>query len=97
MDALADFLETDGRAVLKQRPDTAVLNWRPADPDADVDALPSRLGRTSSRTAIDGTTWVRQVAANPDADVDAVMDAIEAVLAATGRPARTTAPAPPVR
>ena len=81
MDALADFLDGDERCVLKQRPDTAVLNWRPADPDADVDALLSRLGRTSSRTAIDGATWVRQVAVNPDADVGAVRAAIETALA----------------
>ena len=79
-DALADFLEADGRCTLKQRPDTAVLNWRPADPDADVEALLARLERTSSRTAIDGTTWVRQVAANPGADVGAVVDAIGAAL-----------------
>ena len=71
-DALADRLAGDPRTVLLERPESAVLNWRPADRRADVDALVRRLGPTSSRTAVDGETWVRQVAANPHADLDAV-------------------------
>ena len=79
-DALAEWLDADARTVLRQRPDTAVLNWRPADPDADVEAVLARLGRTSSRTVIDGEVWMRQVAANPGADVGAVRAAIKAAL-----------------
>jgi len=78
---LADALDADPRVLLLQRPDTAVLNWRPADPEADMDALLKRLGTTSSRTSIDGETWVRQVAANPHADIDAVLGVIADSLA----------------
>lgn len=79
-DALADRLAGDPRTVLLERPESAVLNWRPADRRADVDALVRRLGPTSSRTAVDGETWVRQVAANPHADLDAVWASVARAL-----------------
>ncbi len=81
-DRLADALQADDRVLLKQRPDTAVLNWRPSDSDTNVDTLLVRLGTTSSCTTIDGKTWVRQVAANPLADVDNILDIIDKALQA---------------
>lgn len=78
-DALADRLEADPRAKLRQRPETGVLTWRPADANR-TEAVMAALGRTASRTAIDGAPWVRQVAANMHADLGAIWVRIDDAL-----------------
>jgi len=76
---LAQRLEVDPRTVLRQWPETGVLNWRPAQ--ADVAAVIAALSGTSSAFTIGETPWVRQVAANPHADVDAIWARIDDALA----------------
>jgi len=74
---LADFIENHPKLELKQRPETAVVNWRVIDqPTQEVLA---ELGHISSRTKIDDELWVRQVAANPQVNIEQVIAAIEAV------------------
>lgn len=75
---LAQRLSEDARAELKQAPDTAVLTWRPRTRDAI--AVLQRLGPTASKTAIDGQTWLRHVAANPGADLELIWARIDAAL-----------------
>ena len=78
-DALADRLETDPRTTLRQRPETGILTWRPTDVDR-TEAVIAALGRTASRTAIQGSPWVRQVAANMHADLNAIWARIDDAL-----------------
>ncbi|HBG97310.1 MAG TPA: aspartate aminotransferase family protein [Rhodobacteraceae bacterium] len=77
-DDLAGRLAHDARVELKQFPETAVLTWRPSQ--GDPEATLGRLGRTASRTRIDGETWVRHAVANPFADIDLVWARIGAAL-----------------
>jgi glutamate/tyrosine decarboxylase-like PLP-dependent enzyme len=77
-DDLALRLAGDPRTMLKQFPETGVVNWRPAS-GATEDVVAGLAG-VSSRTMIDGTLWVRQVAANPYANIDAVWRRIEQAL-----------------
>lgn len=78
-EALAERLEADPRASLLQRPETGVLTWRPKDL-ARTETLIAALGRTASRTVIDGDLWVRQVAANMHADLDTIWSKIDDAL-----------------
>lgn len=77
-DVLADRLDADPRAALKQRPETGVVNWRPRH--RDLEDTHAALGDTASSTAIDGQKWLRHVAANMHADIEAVWDKIDAAL-----------------
>jgi L-2,4-diaminobutyrate decarboxylase len=77
-EALAARLLADPRTVLKQAPETGVVNWRPVA--GDVARIIDQLSGTSSSVMIDGETWVRQVAANPDADLEAIWARIDAAL-----------------
>ena len=59
---------------------SGVVLWRPrgqADIRATLTALPAGL---ASITNVDGTDWLRNVAANPCADVDRVWAAIQGAL-----------------
>lgn len=76
---LARRLERDPRCILRQHPQTGVVNWLPAD--GDVETLLAQLGQTASRTEIDGRVHVRQVAANMNANIAAVWAQIDAALA----------------
>lgn len=75
---LARRLDDDPRTRLLAHPRTGVLNWQPRT--RDVETVLADLGSTSSRTAIAGRTWIRQVAANLHADLDAVWTKIDAAL-----------------
>jgi hypothetical protein len=77
-EALAHYLANDARTILKQHPETGVLNWHPVNRNVD-DVLQS-LGQTSSQTKIDGEIWLRQVAANPNADITKIWTKICAAL-----------------
>ena len=82
-EALADRLDADPRVELRQRPETAVLNWRPVGrrgASRDAKEIIARLGPAGSRTEIDGQTWVRQVAANLHAELDRVWARIDEAL-----------------
>lgn len=78
-DNLADRLDSDRRTILHQRPETGVLNWRPADPVQTPTTI-AALGRTASKTEIDGMSWIRQVATNPNADLDEIWSKIDRAL-----------------
>lgn len=59
---------------------SGVVLWRPrgrTDIGAALNALPVGL---ASLTSVDGTDWLRNVAANPCANVDTIWDAIQGVL-----------------
>lgn len=75
---LAQRLEADPRTVLRQWPETGVLNWRPATTDSA--RVIAALEGTSSAFTIGETVWVRQVAANPHAEVDVIWARISAAL-----------------
>ena len=75
---VAQRLEADPRTVLRQWPETGVLNWRPAATDSA--GVIAALEGTSSAFTIGETVWVRQVAANPHAEVDAIWARISAAL-----------------
>ncbi len=75
---LAQRLDADPRTVLKQWPESGVLNWRPARSDAAT--VIAALVGTSSAFTIGETVWVRQVAANPHANVDAIWARISSAL-----------------
>ena len=76
---LAERLSADPRCDLRQSPDTGVVNWRPKA--APIEPTLRALSATASRIAIEGETWIRNVAANPHADLDAVWQRIETALA----------------
>ncbi len=67
---LAGYLHNDLRTVLKQFPETGVINWRPMCKDADE--VYRLLGQTASKTKIDGDFWLRHVAVNPYANVERI-------------------------
>lgn len=75
---LAARLDRDRRCELRQRPETGVVNWRPAN--GNTEAVIECLGSTASRTAISGELYVRQVAANMHADIEAVWQRIDVAL-----------------
>ena len=77
-EALADRIGADDRFVLKQPPDTGVVNWRPRE--GVTDSFVDGLRRVASTFTIDGETWMRNVAANPNAGIDAVWQRIESAL-----------------
>lgn len=72
---LAERLARDDRTRLRQFPETGVLNWRPRV--QPIEAVLDSLGDTVSTTTIDGTTWIRQVAANYHADLDTIWRRID--------------------
>lgn len=79
--SLTDFVVADERLVLYAPPQTGIVLWRPQDArlfDPVFQQLP--LGSTST-TAIAGTKWLRNVAANPSADIDRLTANIQAILA----------------
>ncbi len=68
---LAEALRAHPGFDLFAPPETGVVVFRPKS--GDVDALARRLAPlTASTTAIDGTPWLRCVAANPNADMAAI-------------------------
>jgi glutamate/tyrosine decarboxylase-like PLP-dependent enzyme len=75
---LADLIDSDNRLELKQQPETAVINWRPVD--RPVESVIERLSKISSRTSIDGETWIRQVAVNPEARIFRIWESICSAL-----------------
>jgi glutamate/tyrosine decarboxylase-like PLP-dependent enzyme len=75
---LAALIDSDNRLELKQQPETAVINWRPVD--RPVESVMERLSKISSRTSIDGETWIRQVAVNPEARILRIWDSICSAL-----------------
>ncbi|MEO1657596.1 MAG: pyridoxal-dependent decarboxylase [Pseudomonadota bacterium] len=77
-DALADRLEADERTVLRQRPETAVVNWRPQK--QSVEELSPLLTGVCSTVKIGGELWFRNVAANPHVNVGAVWQRISGAL-----------------
>ncbi|WP_262693713.1 pyridoxal phosphate-dependent decarboxylase family protein [Kordiimonas aquimaris] len=68
---LADFLRTHDATELKQKPETAVVTWRPKR--KEIKGVLAALADTSSQTQIDDEVWVRQVAANPFIEVDLII------------------------
>ncbi len=77
-EALASYLTHDDRTELKQYPETGVLNWRPVN--RNIEEVLRSLGQTSSKTIIDGETWLRQVAANPNADITKIWQKICSIV-----------------
>ena len=75
---LATLIANDNRVELKQFPETGVLNWRPVRQSFDVVA--TQLVRSASKTKIDGTWWLRQVAANPNADINKIWAMIDCAV-----------------
>lgn len=78
-EGLAEALSSDPRCALCQPPETGVVNWRPKV--RPIEPVLLKLGATASRTAIEGETWIRNVAANPHADLSAIWQRIDAALA----------------
>ncbi len=78
-DKFAAFVAEDERLDLLAEPETGVVVWRPRyKPVEDfLSALPIGL---ASKTILEGTPWLRCVAANPNVDVDAVIDAVRSAL-----------------
>ena len=75
---LAELLANDGRIELKQYPECGVVNWRPLI--KSLEDVSAQLGIISSKTKIDGQSWLRQVAANPNADITKIWDVISAAV-----------------
>lgn len=69
-DALAERIKKDERLILKQAPETGVVNWRPKT-NMSASFL-DKLRGTSSSVNIDGEPWMRNVAANPHADIETI-------------------------
>ena len=77
-DALYERLSDDSRTTTFAKPETGVLLWRPDD---DIDRVFGALpAGTVSRTTVDGTPWLRNVAANPMADITRLWQVIDEAL-----------------
>ncbi|MEM8698149.1 MAG: pyridoxal-dependent decarboxylase [Pseudomonadota bacterium] len=76
---LADWIASRPDLVLFAPNRTGVVLWRSTSrPTAEIlAALPPGLASTSR---VDGTDWLRNVAANPNADMDVILGALEAAL-----------------
>lgn len=76
----ADIIAGDPRLMLRARPQTGVVVWRPTDA-AMFESLRAGLptGSTSS-TVLDGQPWFRNVSANPDADVGFLATSLAGLL-----------------
>ena len=77
-DTLAAWLEADPRCMLRQRPETGVVTWRPNALSSQ--SVLDRLGPTASRTVIDGEVYLRHVAANMHVRLEDVWARIDAAL-----------------
>lgn len=75
---LAMRLEDDPRAQLKQKPETAVVNWRPRT--KSVESVLEKLGSVASKTEIGGQLWIRQVATNMYADIEKIWSEIDQAI-----------------
>jgi L-2,4-diaminobutyrate decarboxylase len=76
----ADVIEGDARLVLRARPVTGVVVWRPADA-ACFDHLLAHLPPGAvSVTVLDDMRWFRNVSANPNADVALLAGALDQAL-----------------
>ncbi|MEM7505686.1 MAG: pyridoxal-dependent decarboxylase [Pseudomonadota bacterium] len=78
-DRLADWVASDPRLALYAPNNTGVVLWRATHrPTAEIlAALPPG---TASQTHLDGTDWIRNVAANPNADMSKVLDTMSLAL-----------------
>ena len=76
---LGERINDDPRMLLRQAPETGVINWRPIA--GNVERTAELLSGTSSTVMIEGQLWLRQVAANPHADVERIWQRIEAAVA----------------
>lgn len=79
-DALAKRIDSDARSELLQTPETAVLNWRPAQGSSGTEDILAKLRSTASRTIVNKELWVRQVAANMNADLESIWAKIDRAL-----------------
>lgn len=75
---LAHYIDDHPDLVLRQWPESGVLNWRAINVSASQ--LNARLGTACSLVVTDDEQWVRQVAANPHADVDQLVSLIDVAL-----------------
>jgi L-2,4-diaminobutyrate decarboxylase len=76
----ADVIERDARLVLRARPETGVVVWRPADSACFDHLLAHMPPGAVSVTVLDDIRWFRNVAANPNADVALLAGALARAL-----------------
>jgi len=82
-DQVANYIATESQLVLLAKPQTGVVNWRPADSgvlEAMINKLPAGMVST---TRVGDERWIRMVAANPNADPDPIIRGIQTALAST--------------
>lgn len=75
---LAERLKDDPRALLKQEPETAVVNWQPTN--EPVETVLRKLGPVASKTTIGEHPWIRQVATNMYADIEMIWSEIDRAI-----------------
>jgi L-2,4-diaminobutyrate decarboxylase len=76
----ADVIERDARLVLRARPETGVVVWRPVDSACFDHLLAHMPPGAVSVTVLEDIRWFRNVAANPNADVALLAGALARAL-----------------
>jgi L-2,4-diaminobutyrate decarboxylase len=77
---LSHFVANDMRLNLFANPETAVVVWRPSEPDYFDLVLNGLPEGSVSTTRLDGDLWFRNVFANPNADVETYLARLEEIL-----------------